>query len=324
MCRMRRDEIPETDDDERESMDETIRREIENYRDNMPDLVSRLDFFASLWELQDELTEEAPEWEAPETVTMHEALVTGQPVFTIRQPAIPLEPYRHAAEKIAALLSGSDDLDADVTKFLSEADLAAAIDEGVLKDILKDVDAFSETIAEAVGADDESSRLVIDFVLTAALTPFLAGAARTTLDALDDFEWNIWGSGECPVCGTPAAIGHITDAGDLEGDRRSLSCSLCRADWEFDRLRCVRCGSRKHAQLRYLFDENDPGHRVHVCDICKGYLKVTDERELGRLTSPLVEDVVTLIMDAVAVDRGYERLGVGVEEPEGEDTQSED
>ena len=198
-------------------------------------------------------------------------------------------------------------MDEDAASFLADADLAEAVDEQMLQGALSDVDAFAESVASAVGASESPELRAVDFVLAAALTPFLVTGARGAVAELGEVDWTIWGSGECPVCGTPASVGRIVDAGELEGNERLLSCPLCRAEWKFERLRCARCGNRDHTQLRYLFEESDPGHKVHVCDTCHGYLKVSDERELGHPTAPPVEDVVTLIMDAVAIDRGYER-----------------
>jgi FdhE protein len=123
-------------------------------------------------------------------------------------------------------------------------------------------------------------------------------------------------SGDCPICGTPASNSRVLDEGELQGGQRILSCPLCRAEWDYQRIRCARCGNRSHDSLHYLFDERDPGHRIHVCESCHGYIKVSVERDLDVSVVPQVEDVVTLALDDLAGSKGYSALG---DEPSAEE-----
>ena len=57
--------------------------------------------------------------------------------------------------------------------------------------------------------------------------------------------------------------------------------------------------------LRFLFTDDDPIHRVDVCDKCKGYIKTINNKETDRKLEPVVEDIATLAFDYTALDQGY-------------------
>jgi FdhE protein len=285
-------------------MDRLLITEIERYQSDSDEPDSRLGFFRRLWEIQEDISQDLPPIEPPDEQVLREALLSGQPAFLVTAPEIPVDTFREAVREVTALVSTEETIEEPIRAYLGEADLVGSIDSEMLGSALADVDAFCSAVADATEAP-EDARAAVDFVLVSALTSFLTGPASTITDVLGTIDRKIWSSGECPVCGTPASYGRIIDAGQLEGDARVLACPLCRTEWQYDRVRCVRCGSREHSKLRYLFAESDPAHRVHVCDTCQGYLKVTDEREAGRPVAAVVEDAVTLIMDAVAEDRGY-------------------
>jgi FdhE protein len=84
---------------------------------------------------------------------------------------------------------------------------------------------------------------------------------------------------------------------------------LCRTQWEYARIRCVRCGTREQTKLEYLYDEADPPHRVHTCAACHGYSLTTFEREMNLIALPEIEEVVMVRLEAVATSRGFSALG---------------
>jgi len=80
-------------------------------------------------------------------------------------------------------------------------------------------------------------------------------------------------------------------------------------------VRCARCGQRSHDKLEYLFDEADPGHRLHVCKACNGYIPVTFQKQTGVIAIPEVEEVIMVPLEQVATSRGLFPLGDDVAEP---------
>ncbi|GAB4276908.1 MAG: hypothetical protein Kow0056_07830 [Coriobacteriia bacterium] len=288
-------------------MDERTKEAMEHYGDKSEDLRQLLGFYGAVWRLQSEIAAEQGDWTPPDAETLRDALVTGQHAFLVRAPEVDPAAYRDAVRRLRLLLADSEILSEETRERLAEEFESVVPDEA---DGIPDVEALCEAAAEKTETASEEAELV-HFLFSSALTPFLVGPATAIVETLGGIDTSLWSSGECPVCGTPAYVGHIIDAGQLEGDFRYLACPLCRAEWQYDRLRCVRCGTRDHEQLHYLYEESDPAHKVHVCEACHGYIKITDQREAGRRTVPWVEDVVTVLMDDVAKDRGYTLLGDG-------------
>jgi FdhE protein len=110
-----------------------------------------------------------------------------------------------------------------------------------------------------------------------------------------------WEHGYCPNCGNWPLLGEQRGLEQL----RYLRCGLCAGEWQIDRLVCPFCGTREAANLGYLHVEGADHQRAATCDSCHSYVKVL--ASLGPL-SPLdliVEDLATLHLDMIALERGY-------------------
>ena len=126
---------------------------------------------------------------------------------------------------------------------------------------------------------------------------------------LEGFDPNTWRKTCCPVCGSLPTLSL------LEGDpvlRFSL-CSHCGCQWSVDRMACSACGNKGPDTRSYFYDEGaafyDEGaaaNRIDLCDSCHHYIKTIDMRPLGS-TDPYLEDIATLHLDSVAVQKGYSR-----------------
>jgi FdhE protein len=158
----------------------------------------------------------------------------------------------------------------------------------------------SEEPVPAPGIDAEDARELWGFLVRGALKPFYE---RHSLAWSDLVKPGTWGEGYCPVCGGAPAV----EAFEGEEGRRVLLCHRCSTSWGFHRVTCPFCGTRDHEKLRYLLIEDDPAHRVDVCDACKGYLKAADSRGLAGGVLLEAEDLVTPHLDVVAVREGYVR-----------------
>ncbi|MFA5844387.1 MAG: formate dehydrogenase accessory protein FdhE [Coriobacteriia bacterium] len=293
---MRTDEVIEAADAYLEAADE--------------DSAARLRFFKGIWEIQAEAEAGAPGYEAPVAEAATESLVTGQPLFLLSEPKVPGEEYRAVVGKIAAHVADAAGLDPGQAIALREADLASALNDERIADAVKDPEAFASQVWEALGDSGTALSLpTVSFVLTSALSPFLTGPSAAALESLGEIRWSLWDSGSCPVCGSPAALGRMGESTALQGGQRGLWCSLCHAEWGFERLRCARCGSRATVRMRYTYEESDPAHRLHLCDECHGYLRVVFEDEMKRRTSMVVEDAVCVTLDAIARTNGYSPAG---------------
>ena len=278
-----------------------------SYVESRPDLAHQLEFFERLWATQDDFADRAIEYTPAAEEPTQRALRSHRTMFSLVEPSIPLEPYRDAVRAIAALMIDAG-LPERPTAALTEVDLGDAITAEALGGALDGFDLFVQTVAKAVD-DDRIGETLLSFILSEALTPMLREPAKAAVKAAGKFDWLQWDSGLCPACGTPASSGVVRDEGELQGGRRWLECPMCRTSWEYARIRCARCGSRDQTALAYLFDEEDPGHRIHTCEVCHGYTPTVFEHDLKRISVAEVEEVVMVPLESVAADRGFTPLG---------------
>jgi FdhE protein len=151
-------------------------------------------------------------------------------------------------------------------------------------------------VAEKIGADEA----VLTYVASQAIAPFLESYADKLAEYVDDSKWM---KGSCPVCGGEPLMARL----EKETGKRLLQCYLCGTEWEYKRLECPLCGNEDQKKLRFFADEEDKTYRVEVCDVCKGYIKTIDTREIERDTCLLVENLATLHLDLVARKEGFQR-----------------
>lgn len=279
-----------------------------------PDLAHQLEFFTAIWNIQDEFEAKAAEYAAPSAEEAAAALKNHQTLLSLSPVTLPAEAYRDAVRAVAAAVAEDAGLPAEQSAALTEHDLGAAIDDEALDEALDGFDLFVTKVTAAI-RDERLGEPLLSFVLTEALTPFLRAAARSAVKAAGRFDWLQWDSGLCPACGTPSSSAIVRDEGELQGGRRWLSCPMCRTEWEYARLRCARCGTRDHQHLEYLYDTEDPGHRVHTCTNCHGYTPVAFEKELKTIAIPEVEEIVMVRLETVARERGFTPLGDATEGP---------
>jgi len=81
-------------------------------------------------------------------------------------------------------------------------------------------------------------------------------------------------------------------------------CRYCETEWLFKLLACPWCNNEDHRSLAFLQIEDTPGYALHVCEQCRGYLKVVDEKNGGFCQMPAVE-ITTIYLDILARQQGY-------------------
>lgn len=281
---------------------------VKQYEAAHPDLVHQLEFFTKLWALQDEFEAKAADYTPASAEAADKALRQHQTLLSLAAPQVPLDAYRDAVRAIATLVAEEAGLPEEQSGSLKAHDLGDAFSEEALSTALTGFDVFVSSVDEKLG-DERLNEPLLSFILTEAMTPFLKGPAKSAMAAVGKFDWLLWDSGLCPACGTPASSAVVRDEGELQGGRRWLSCPLCRAQWEYARLRCARCGSRNHQDLEYLFDVEDAGHKVHTCKRCHGYTPVAFEKDLRVIAVPEVEEIVMVRLETAAAERGFSPLG---------------
>ena len=218
-------------------------------------------------------------------------------------PAPPIEWLSDAIIRISQAIAehsprastGLKALSAAVQQFAGARLLAAA--DG-------DVEALEELVAAAELPPDAAL-----FVLRQAIQPWMAWSHGARALSLTDLPFPT--RRYCPACGGQPLMGkHIEPDG-----HRYLRCSNCGNEWAFPRIGCPGCGETDAGKFEALFVDGDEGHRIYVCKTCMQYIKISDERLLGGRVHLPLEDIVTLHLDELGVERGYRSVSQGSQPP---------
>lgn len=142
---------------------------------------------------------------------------------------------------------------------------------------------------------DGLARFFVWKVLAALLQPW-----RELLEScLEELNWQ---KAQCPLCGAGPAMAQISRS--KKGSIRQLICGCCETRWPYQRLGCPYCGMTEAAQLAILELEDAP-LRIDTCAQCQGFLKTyTSSGE----EAVMLADWTTLHLDALAMQRGWQRL----------------
>ena len=231
---------------------------------------------------------ERPVWAESVPAPQHSAAL-GQPLLSgaiIRIAPGPVRRWVHRAMTIAgAGASATPFVDALATGRLDPLALFEAA-------VAEDPDRLDD-LARAAGDDHGVLRVVGPIVAMPMLhacrqawTPLVPAA---------------WAEGYCPICGGWPAF---AEARGLDGQRR-LRCGRCGGDWRTERLRCPFCGERGHEHLGSLVSEGPERQSVDVCERCRHYVKALTALVPIRPEHVFLQDLATLVLDVIALERGY-------------------
>ncbi len=182
-------------------------------------------------------------------------------------------------------------------KTFLEEELTEGLARELAEAYLRGDEAKFDSLVEGKAVEPELAYLLIHL----ALAPFYWKACGSLARQADLDQVT---RGTCPVCGDLPLMGFLR----AEDGLRVLECSRCGTRWGFPRMMCPFCMNTDQEKLRYIYLEEDPGHRAYLCDRCRKYLKVTvsysgkDEE----LVLPL-EDLATARLDLAAEEKGYQR-----------------
>jgi FdhE protein len=156
-------------------------------------------------------------------------------------------------------------------------------------------------IADEAGVDAE----LLATIVAQAVAPLLSAYADRLLPLLERTDDVTWQRGYCWACGAWPRLG------ELRGVELAhyLRCAACGSHWRWQRLECPYCGNDDFRSLQTLTVEGEPRFRISVCDRCKGYLKVGNAFDPPPAEFLALDDVASLHLDVVAIERGYQRPG---------------
>lgn len=261
----------------------------------------RLAFFRGLWEVMAQVEGEAAEYDAQ---TVARAIKEEVPLFALAAPSLDEGAFQETAKNIAGYLANNGGFDDDLAAAVSSFDWKAHTEALPLKGASKDFEAYFDSTARhfaEAGATEQAAHmaaLVCSLSLRALVERQAACASRALKAEGSDDAHPL----RCPVCGTAPSAAHVGGQTSSAGRGKTLYCHQCGTVWEFERVRCVRCGSRDQEKLHFFNVEGDEAHRIATCDECGNYIRtVYSENDLAPFSFE-VEDVVMARLDAIAQD----------------------
>ena len=153
--------------------------------------------------------------------------------------------------------------------------------------------------AEQTASERGLDARILSFLVLNSTWPSIEAASERLLDG---FEPETWRKPSCPICGSPPAVSVLKGEPVL----RHSVCSCCGCQWTVDRLSCSVCGENDKDSLQYFHGEGEAACRIDLCDSCHHYIKTIDVRA-PEAFDPWLEDLATLHLDVLAVEKGYSR-----------------
>jgi len=147
---------------------------------------------------------------------------------------------------------------------------------------------------------DEIERLI--FILTKG---FYLVSQKNKKESSDKIFEKSNGEGKCPICGTPPSLAMID-----EENKRYIVCTLCESKIPVFRIGCVNCFTKDPTHIDLLVDEDEI--RVDLCKVCKSYIKSFKADVFLKFKDPFLIDLISLPLDVIAQERGYERRSPNV------------
>jgi FdhE protein len=266
---------------------------------------ARLAFFRTLWEVQNEAEKMVGStYTLADEAELMALLHKGEPFFMEHPVSIDKQLLADTLGKLAALTAESG-LFSEVlqNKFASamwDRIVAASKAEEAGKCPHEWLAYLYDVLIDDGMADEEAQ--VASLLASMALKPQLVGPAAglmSTTSKLADADVHPL---MCPVCGCAPHMAHVGGETSSQGRGRLLMCPQCAAAWEFERVRCARCGTKNQESLHFFNIEGDETHRLATCDECGGYIRTLYSEDELMPCCYEVEDVVMTRLDAIAQD----------------------
>lgn len=264
------------------------------YRDRLaPGDWNRLRFLRGLWETMEQAAagRDGEGREAhPDSAELQSLYREGVPLFAAAPPAVDERDFAETAGAIAEYLRQSGAYGEEAAQVLAAMEWTRSL-PGYAGD--------AEAACVQEGSSDALAEKLAAAVAALAGYTFYESSAHRLMDALGADEAASRHPLRCPVCGSAPALASVGTKTSTEGRGRKLYCLDCGTEWEFERVRCARCGTRDQTKLHFYSIEGDCDHRLAVCDECGGYIRTSFLDSNLAPFSPWVEDAVMAPLEAL-------------------------
>lgn len=269
---------------------------------------ARLAFFRSLWEAASSCApENAPEAKLPSAGRLRALRAEGLPVFSEAPARLDAEAFARGIEAVCACAMDQEDFSQEVRDALARTKWERIVAASPLPLAGADPTAYFDELAGILMDDGmgEGEARIACLLASLALRVQLEEPAAAAAKAMEKA-----GIGEphplvCPVCGCAPAAARVGGDTSSSGRGRVLWCPQCGTEWEFERVRCARCGTRNQAHLHFHNIEGDDAHRIASCEECGGYIRTVYLDDALAPFSFEVEDVAMARLDAIALDPSF-------------------
>lgn len=277
---------------------------------------ARLAFFHELWKVVDACQKERNyTYKAPDAATIKAALEAGTAVFATQPVEIDKDDFVGDIKKLVECAVASTVLAPGVPENLERVNWGRIIDASDLELAGANPNAYLMELYQILGDDGvEAGALGIALMAaTLALKVQIEKPAAIALSAIKAaVEIEEYHPLTCPVCGSAPSLSHVGGETSSNGRGRKLVCTQCGTSWEFERIRCARCGTQNQRSLHFFNLEGDDNHRIGTCDECGSYIRSLFSESVLVPISYEVEDVVMAKLDAIAQNpmfaKGGERI----------------
>ena len=270
---------------------------------------ARLAFFHELWKVVDECEKEHEcAYEAPEASTIKAALDAGTSVFATQPVVVDKEVLVGDIEKLIACAKSSTELAEGVPEDLARIDWDRIIDASDIELAGANPNAYLMDLYQSLidGGAEAGSLGIALMAATLALKAQLEKPAAVALAAIKKaVAFEEIHPMTCPVCGSAPTLSHVGGETSSNGRGRKLICTQCGTSWEFERVRCARCGTQNQRSLHFYNLEGDDNHRIGTCDECGSYIRSLFSESVLVPISYEVEDVVMAKLDAIAQNPAF-------------------
>lgn len=179
-------------------------------------------------------------------------------------------------------------------------EIESALGSGVLdlQDLLRGTvaeEGYPFAVADQLALDPELLNTLAD----ASIRPGIQAWAKSLGSLVENERWL---RAICPVCGSEPKFAELR--GEELAASKYLHCGFCGWAWAARRLGCPFCDNKDHNRLQTLIIENHLQCKLEVCEVCRRYLKVVDNKEFIGLI-PEIEALATPHLDVAAMERGY-------------------
>lgn len=289
-------------------MNKKLRQDaIEQYRNRKGalDWNPLMDYASTILELRDKIEESLPEQEFNREIAK-KAVSEEKPYLSLDPIVIDPIAFRKNCQQLFNDFTEKGIISAENANELSSVDWNN-LSEETINLAGKDPEAFFMNASRELLKDSNSeiAPVVLAGILLTVVRAYLDKTGEQMTELLSRQDEVVVKSRpiNCPTCGEKASLSSVIEGSDSQGAARRLFCTCCGTVWQYERVRCGFCGTTNSNKLDYIYADEDPAHRLHVCSECHGALPTVFQEALGGTMDFDVEQTASSIIQSLYAEK---------------------